>query len=308
MQRRPVVLGADFGGTKIALAVAELDGARVGNTTVPVLAGDRAAHTFGRAVAAAEQLLLAVAPGRQVAAVGAATFGIPYDDRVELAPNVPGWERLAFGAQLRRAFPGAALRMATDVKAAAQAELADGGLTGVDPGVYLNLGTGLALAIVTGATVLAGRNGAAGEIGYSLRRPYRAGDIERLEDVVSGSALATLATRFTGGDIAALFQRSGDDARIAAACRDFLDELAFHLVNLVIAINPQRVVVGGGLTRSWNLIRPVLADALAASAPYPPELVLADHPFDAPLRGALALARSAALESTEAVLTEGAPA
>ncbi|HEY6790682.1 MAG TPA: hypothetical protein VI365_25575, partial [Trebonia sp.] len=55
--------------------------------------------------------------------------------------------------------------------------------------------------------------------------------------------------------------------------------------------------VGGGMTRSWDRIRPQLEAALDAAAPYRPELVLADFPFDAPLMGALALA----VEATETV-------
>ena len=50
------------------------------------------------------------------------------------------------------------------------------------------------------------------------------------------------------------------------------------------------------MTRSWDRIRPQLEAALDA-APYRPELVLADFPFDAPLMGALALA----VEATETV-------
>jgi glucokinase len=314
MRPLPVVLGMDFGGSKTAVAVAELDGVRTGTATVPMLPACTAQQNFGRAVAAAHTLLAERAPGRRLAAVGAATFGIPFDDRVDLAPNIAGWETLAFGAQLRDAFPGAVIRTATDVKAAAEAELADGALAGADPGLYLNLGTGLAVAIVVGDAVLRGRHGAAGEIGYNLRRPYRPDDLDRLEDAVSGGAFAALARQFADGDVDALFQRCDDDPRAAAACTHVLDELGFHLVNLVIAIDPQRVVVGGGLTRSWDRIRGPLAGAISAAVPYPPELVLAQHPHDAPLRGALALARSAAARpaaappQADAVLTEGAPA
>ena len=35
--------------------------------------------------------------------------------------------------------------------------------------MYLNLGTGLSTALVIGGQVVAGANGAAGEIGYNLR-------------------------------------------------------------------------------------------------------------------------------------------
>ena len=56
-----------------------------------------------------------------LAAVGVSTFGIPFEDRVELAPAIDGWDKLAMGRELRAAFAGAQIRMATDAKAAAQA-------------------------------------------------------------------------------------------------------------------------------------------------------------------------------------------
>ncbi len=73
-----------------------------------------------------------------------------------------------------------------------------------------------------------------------------------------------------------------------------MDELAFHVVNLAIAVNPARIAVGGGMTRSWDRIGPRLEQALLSGAPYPPELVLAHFPHDAPLLGAVALAIDAA--------------
>ena len=87
--------------------------------------------------------------------------------------------------------------MATDVKAAALAEARWGALAGADPGVYLNLGTGLAAAIVIGGVVLSGANGAAGEIGYNLRQLADVGDAGylTLEEAVSGRALARLSGR-----------------------------------------------------------------------------------------------------------------
>jgi glucokinase len=94
-------------------------------------------------------------------------------------------------------------------------------------------------------------------------------------------------------------------------CTEFLDELSFHLVNLTVAIDPDRVVVGGGMVRSWNRLRPTLAAALAAAVPFPPDLVLAAYPFDAPLIGALALATTAYQLSRTVhpiIRSEGAPA
>jgi glucokinase len=142
--------------------------------------------------------------------------------------------------------------------------------------------------------VLNGAHGAAGEIGYNLRRPGIAPDAPRLEEAVSGKALATAATNLLdGGDVAALFESASVNPVAMKVCADFVDELAHHLVNLTIAIDPARVVVGGGLVRSWKRLRQPLHRALVGAVPFPPELVLGAYPFDAPLVGALDLAISA---------------
>src|SRR5256885_16554256 len=102
----PVVLGLDFGGTKIAAAVCDTSGARLGTTVVETRPADGAEASLERGIHAARTLLDTHAPGRRLAAVGACTFGIPREDRVDLAPTVPGWEDLALGPELDRAFSG----------------------------------------------------------------------------------------------------------------------------------------------------------------------------------------------------------
>ena len=318
MAHPPVVLGIDFGGTKIATAVCDLAGNKLASAVVDSLADYGARASFDHGVRAARDLLGTTAAGAPLAAVGVATFGIPFEDRVELAPAIDGWAKLELGRELQWAFPGVAIRMATDAKAAAQAEVRWGSLAGFDPAIYLNLGTGLAAAIVAGGQVLAGSQGAAGEIGYSLRAPADVGRADGLriplEDMVSGQALQRRASlqgaslqgacvsgarEAAGADgqrltAAEIFARATADAEFNDLITDFVDELAFHLVNLAIAINPARIAVGGGMTRSWDRIGPRLEEALLAGVPYPPDLVLAHFPHDAPLLGAVALAVDAA--------------
>jgi len=295
MQTPPVVLGIDFGGTKIAVAVCDLAGNKIASVVVDSR-GERGARvSFDHGVRTAKALLAESADGADLAAVGVATFGIPFDDRVELAPAISDWGALELGRELRAAFPGTTVELATDAKAAAQAEARWGSLAGADPAVYLNLGTGLAAAIVIGGRVLAGRDGAAGEIGYNLRDVADVGrsDGQRimLEDMVSGMALQRRASRagrhLTAADV---FDRLDDEADLDDLITAFVDELAFHLVNLAILVNPAKIAVGGGMSRSWDRIQPRLAEALRASVPYPPDLVLAHFPHDAPLLGAVALA------------------
>ena len=116
MADSPVVLGLDFGGTKIAMAVCELDGELRASTTVSSGGELGARASFDRGITAAREVLAAAAPGREVAAVGVSTFGIPFDDRVELAPTIDGWGDLPLGHEVRSAFPGAAIRLATDAE------------------------------------------------------------------------------------------------------------------------------------------------------------------------------------------------
>ncbi len=301
MSHPPVVLGLDFGGTKIAVAVCDLAGNKLAATVVDN--GDRGARAaFDLGIHTARELLSGCSAEDSLAAVGVATFGIPFEDRVELAPSIDGWGSLPIGRELRAAFPGVSIRMATDAKAAAQAEARWGSLAGFEPAVYLNLGTGLAAAVVIGGTVLAGSHGAAGEIGYNLRSRadvgLPAGERIPLEEMVSGLALRRRATalgrQLTAADV---FAGGSQDAALAEVVTDFIDELAFHLVNLAILVNPARIAVGGGMTRSWDKIGPGLAEALSRGVPYPPELVLADFPHEAPLLGAVALAIDAVPDS-----------
>jgi glucokinase len=297
MNLLPVVLGLDFGGTKIAVAVGDLAGNQLASEVVASGAELGARASFDRGIGVARDLLDRRAPGAELAAVGVSTFGIPFEDRVELAPAIPGWEKLAIGRELRAAFPGARIRVATDVKAAAQAEARWGALAGYDPAIYLNLGTGLAIAIVVGGQVVGGCNGAAGEIGYNLRSVsdvgLAAGQRTPLEEMVSGQALARRASGQAdhGEPLAAadVFART-DHGALDGLIAEFIDELAFHLVNLAIAVNPARIAVGGGLVGSWDRISPRLRHALSSGVPFPPELVLAHFPYDAPLIGAVALA------------------
>jgi glucokinase len=300
MIRTPVVLGLDFGGTKIAVAVGDVSGRRLGDTTIDSLAEAGAAAAMGRGLAAARELLADVAPGQELAGVGAATLGIPYDDRVELAPTFPGWGELPFGQLIRDAFPGIPVRLATDVKAAAAAEVRWGALAGCDPGIYLNLGTGLATAIVAGGTVISGAHGASGEIGYNLRSAtdvwIAAEQRTILEHVVSGQALETTGSARLGRPVTAaeVFAMARTEPDAAALTDEFNRELAMHLVNLAVALDPARIVVGGGLVGAWDRIAPELRRALDAAVPFPPELTVARFPADAPLVGALALGVEAA--------------
>jgi glucokinase len=308
----PVIIAFDFGGTKTAVAVCELDGTQLGDVTVLVARKDGAERNLQRAIDHARSLLSRCAAGRPVAAVGACTFGIPLPTGIGLATAIEGWSGLALARELQDAFPEAEISVGNDVKAAAAAELAFGSLANCDPGIYLNLGTGLAVAVVVGGVVLDGYHGASGEIGYNLRSPD---DVDRpagraiLEEFVSGIALSTRGEAICERPMSAadVFAKAATDTRMASLVVDFVGELAFHLVNLTNAVDPQRIVVGGGMTAAWPLIHPALRTALDRAVPYPPELVRSAFPDCAPLIGAIALGGRAASRRRAHVLSGNEP-
>ncbi len=110
----PVVLGVDFGGSKVAVAAADVAGARLGSATLAVRPADSAQRDLrswhgGRS----SSCWPTVAPDGSLAAVGVATFGIPRSDGIDLAPTIAGWEQLALGDRLHLAFPGIPVVLAT---------------------------------------------------------------------------------------------------------------------------------------------------------------------------------------------------
>ena len=282
------MLGLDFGGSKIAAAVASVDGRRIGDAVVATDPSLGARPNLARGIDAARDILAEVAPGEAPAAIGAATFGIPGAHGIGLAPAIDGWEHVALARELSDAFDCERVRVATDVKAGAAAEARMGALAGHDPALYVNLGTGLAVAIVVGGEVVLGANGAAGEIGYSLLSVDDVGvrDREVLEDRVSGMGLAAAS----GLPAAVVFERAPGERRLESLVEELVRNLCFHVANLAIALDPSRVAVGGGMVRSWDRIEGPLRRALEAAVPYPPELVVGAFPFDAALVGAVALA------------------
>ena len=65
------------------------------------------------------------------------------------------------------------------------------------------------------------------------------------------------------------------------------------VANLCVVLDPERVVIGGGMMGAAGRILPGLSAAIARTVPFPPEIRAARFVDDAPLLGALALAHSA---------------
>ena len=294
-RHRDFVLGIDFGGTKTALATADRSGRPLERLRLDTRADRGAEQLVARALGAGHRLIdrTAVGTGGRCLAAGVASPGIVRAERVDLAPNLPVWERLALGRLLGEDL-GIPVVAGNDVKAAAEAEARWGSLRGADPAVFLSLGTGVAAALLVRGRVVRGAHGAAGEIGYNLRGVGDAAGAAAgrapLEEFVGCRALGERGSRLLGRPLSAADLFAHPDARAHALVDDALAELATHVANLAVLIDPERIAVGGGLMGASARIMAALERRLRLAVPYPPDLVAARFPDDAPLRGAIALA------------------
>jgi glucokinase len=283
------VLGIDFGGTKIALATATTDGERLRTTRIETRAADGAQEVMRRTLATAHGLM-EKAPGRLLAA-GVSTFGVVRGGRVQLAPNVRGWEDLPLPAILRDGLGVTALNVDNDVNSAATAELDWGALRGTDVGLYVNLGTGTGAALIVDGRVVPGMHGAAGEIGYLLREPGEPGYAHGhapLEEYTSGSGLAARGTTLLRRSVTAADLAAGrQEPAIASLLDDAAATIGMTVANLATFVDPERVVVGGGMA---NAFLPAIQSAVTRAVPFPPPVMAGRFVDDAPLIGAIALA------------------
>lgn len=294
------LLAIDFGGTKIAMATTTPAGQRLHETEIPTLAEQGAEAVMRRMFEAARALIAKTLAGveRRFLAVAAVTPGIIEPDGIRLAPNNPGWDQLALHDVLRAGFGAQCVTIETDVKAAALAEARCGALVGVDCGLYLNLGTGLAAAAVIDGKVLRGANGASGEIGYQLRgvvdEVLFADGGASLEDFVSGRAIADRVSVLLGRNVSTheAFALQDSLPHVAALIEDAFACLARHVVNLTLMLDPSRIVIGGGMARIPG-IPDGMRSLLARAVPYPPEVAIAAFGHGAALQGAIVAASDA---------------
>ncbi len=316
MEEERLLLALDFGGTKHAAAVARL-GERewLARERRPSPRGADATTDLAIMLDMAEALLAAV-PGR-LAAVGV-SFGGPVDAPhgvIRRSHHVPGWENVPLAARLERAL-GAPVRVDNDANAGALGEWRFGAGQDAESLLYVTVSTGIG-----GGWILAGRpwrgsDGMAGEIGHTIVRPGGplcvCGRRGCLEVVACGPAIAREARErlaadpavgqilrgLVDGDLAALTAahvsraaEAGDPlARevLLAAARALGDGIG----NALSLMNPEVVVLGGGVTRAggawWAEVRRA---ARANTLPeIRAEIVPAALGDDAPLWGAVALA------------------
>lgn len=293
---RDFVLAIDFGGTKIAIATADLAGRMLKQTRLDTNASQGSQQILERTTHAAQALIdqTTAESGGSCVATGVATPGVVHDDGILLSPNIPGWDKVPLRAIMRANLHIPTVIVENDVKAAAMAEVLWGALKGADPAVFLSLGTGIAAAIVIDGRVITGAHGASGEIGYNLRSVLdhsgAAHNRAPLEEAVGGRFIGEQGSLLLGEPLDAAGVFAHADVRARFLVDEALAELATHIANLAILIDPARIAIGGGLMSSGEVILKALAFRLGYAVPFPPEIVPARFLHDASLYGAIALA------------------
>jgi glucokinase len=294
------VLALDIGGTKMALATADLDGAVLHNAEVATDVGRGAQQALQRAADCATAL---VATTREMNGAGSCRGfavvapGVVRAGTMVLTPNVPGLDHLNLRAFLESEMAIPCLSMSNDVKAAAMAEARWGSLRGCDPALYVNVGTGLAAAVIVAGRVLTGAHGAAGEIAYLIDGNSRQGGVADgrapLEEIVGGRAIAERASALLGRVTTTAEAFAHSDPRVMLLVDEVLDALSLHVANAAILLDPARIALGGGLMGSAPRVLEAVTRRIMTVVPFPPEVVPATFLRNAPLRGALALALDA---------------
>lgn len=286
------LLGIDFGGTKMAIGISDADGELLISERLPTLASLGAQQALNRALDLAQKLITET--GGTLRAAGIATPGIAREDGIDLAPNVPGWGDLRLADAVRTQLGVARVRVANDLNAAALAELKRGTLRDADPGLVIGLGTGVAAAITVNGGVVPGFRGAAGEIAYALTGgDWPTSPQPLLEREFSGRALDELAASLgIDGGAAGLCAAAADPGTARDELLGRIEALARHIVTCCLLLDPQRIVLVGGVVRS-DLVRRLLIERITPALPYVPEVVLSSFAQDAALLGSLSLALTA---------------
>ena len=190
-----------------------------------------------------------------ISAVGVAVPGIYYAATgLVWAPNLPGWDHIPLRDELAGKLP---VRIVLDSDRAAYVtgEQWLGVARGLTDVIFLAVGTGIGAGIISGGRLIRGAGDIAGAVGWFALDPRAQEIYKRVGCFEAEAAGPSLARRAGGGLTTETIierARQGD-----AASRQIVDEtvryLAMGVANLVSTLNPQMIVMGGGLMQAGGL-------------------------------------------------------
>ncbi len=281
------VIGIDLGGTKI-----------FGGIVMPgaVLSGERyVAHAQSGAGGDAFDRLcrfidgLRAEGGGAFRGIGVGAPGITrLDGTIAAAPSL-GWRDFPLAERLSKV-TGLPVKVENDVNLAALGELHFGAGRGTRNLVCISVGTGIGGAVIIDGKLHRGRNDAAGELGALLPGreflSWRNREWGALESVASGSGIATRAGLRAEEVFAAAAE--GDPAA-QTIFEETMDYLAVAVSAVQSLLDPERIVLGGGVGRAADRILPAIERRLAQAMPFPPMVVASQLGYRAAVLGSAAL-------------------
>ncbi|MEP6639650.1 MAG: ROK family transcriptional regulator [Chloroflexota bacterium] len=287
--RSAFVVGIDAGGRTLRATVASLGGRLGARIARPVRDPTDPEALLDDLVALVEALAGTVGPGT-VHAVVAGISGIVdhANGRVLLSPDLPGLDGVAVAARLatRLELPAA---VDNDDLLAAIGEATAGAAMGCRDVVFLSLGYGLGAGLIVGGSPVRGASHAAGAIAY-----FGPG---RLDERASGRAIPLRYRELAAAegpavaDARQVFElaEAGDPVAIQVV-HDVVGSLGDLAVDVAALLDPEVIVVGGGLAEAGSALFSPIDARLRASLPYPPRLVASALEDAAVLHGAVWLA------------------
>jgi len=264
------VIGIDIGGTKIAAGIVDSQGQVLAHQRLPMVARSGPAEGLAAVETAIGAMLSQKSPGCKPRGIGICSPG-PLDPKTGVIinpPNLPCWRDFPLAKEVGKKYD-LPVKVENDANAAALAESKWGAARGYRNVFYTCIGTGIGTGIVFDGAIYHGRTGAAGEGGHMGIDPNGplcgCGKRGCIEALASGTAIARRAQRklqegavsklkeMAGGDINAITgemvgeANSKDDAVARAVLRETVDLLAYWLGNIVDLLEPEVIVVGGGV-------------------------------------------------------------
>jgi len=266
--KQSVVFGIDIGGTNIKAGIVDAEGTILHTDTIPTEAKSGRDSLLTKLYEIADRYAaLAREKGWEPAALGVGTAGFvnAREGRIGYATsNLPGWTGVPLRSELER-HTGLTVVLANDAHAFAVGEAWIGAGRDLDEFVCITLGTGVGGSWVVNGRPHYGRDGYAGGFGHMVIRhsgqPCNCGLTGCWEQYASVTALMRLAaeggidTAAIGHSAKTLFELAKQgDVRALGVIDLYAEYVAVGLTNLVHALNPPAIVIGGAVTAQGDFL------------------------------------------------------
>lgn len=269
-----VAIGIDVGGTKCLAVALDDEGSVLDSLSLPTATGVGIVEEVADLCVA-----LASRVGRVATSLGVGMPGtVSRDGIVFLAPHLPEVRQLPMRSLLASQL-GIPVVVDNDATCAGVAEWENGAAQNCDNALVITIGTGIGAALIANGKVMRGHHGFAGESGHHIvmhgGEECPCGRRGCWEQYASGSALRRMANGVSGEEV--LLRVVQQDAEAKLVLMEFASWVALGLFNLVNTLDPQVIVLGGGLGSS-TVLQHFVTDALNMQMPpsemRPPPLLL----------------------------------